>query len=197
MRELPLPTSTRLKTLEQASATLQLCHWRLTLRLSELHQIDPQDVHSLTRLRQGAFLLRGWLIEWEVAFSDLLCTGLASMHQEHLELARKLKASHLGCNVLAYVLLGKPVTLRKAVDADISAILKLASTVTQPPSICSTFDSADIRTMIAPLTIVERFAEDGRSYRLARSLLLRLFSSQLRATQPTPVFPSVSYISAC
>ncbi|KAK0275232.1 hypothetical protein LTR35_011280 [Friedmanniomyces endolithicus] len=86
-RELPVPTISRITSLSQANATLSHCWSRLWIPGRH-----PTDENEQVQERQQ---LRIWLENWEKAFTDFLCSSMASMGGEDLTQCRVLKANHL------------------------------------------------------------------------------------------------------
>ncbi|TKA74138.1 hypothetical protein B0A55_06831 [Friedmanniomyces simplex] len=140
-RELPVPTISRITSLNQANATLSHC-W------DKLWTLGRQPVEKDGQAQEQQ-QLRIWLERWEKAFTDFLSASMASMADEDLTHCRVLKANHLTCTILASDA-SADATPRDfdAFEADFQAIVELAGAVlharerTNSPQSASTASTA-------------------------------------------------------
>ncbi len=121
--QLPMPNVSRLTSLNQAHATLQLC----STRLHDFHQ----SYHSLASPASSAESeiahlerrkLQTWLEQWELAFTDFLTNAMPSMNLDDITESRILKTNHLACIILS-------AENDHTFEAESNAIVELAEAV--------------------------------------------------------------------
>ncbi|EME45623.1 hypothetical protein DOTSEDRAFT_71353 [Dothistroma septosporum NZE10] len=99
LRELPMPTVTRITCLAQAQATLHHCSTKMS-RSWQSHSArtstpgTPIEAGGQRRFQQ-------WLDQWEEAFTAYLSYAMPAMKTEDVTRSRILKANHLSCTILA------------------------------------------------------------------------------------------------
>ncbi|KAK4889149.1 hypothetical protein LTR17_001396 [Elasticomyces elasticus] len=151
-RELPVPTISRISSLNQANATLSHCESKL--RSSET-RVDSKDCTQERRQ------LRVWLERWEKAFTEFLSASMASMDGEDLTRCRVLKANHLACTILASDA-GSDATCRDfdVYEAEFQAIVELVCAVLQarerlnsPQSASTTSTTSPVDSMTPPCAL--------------------------------------------
>ncbi|RMY94788.1 hypothetical protein D0864_05453 [Hortaea werneckii] len=102
-RDLPMPSVSRITSLNQAHATLLHCCNKLG-RFEQCCQ--PQTSTPSSPVLQNTQAeerraFRQWLQRWESAFSQFLSTYASGMSSEDLSQCRILKANHIACNIVA------------------------------------------------------------------------------------------------
>jgi len=131
-RDLPMPSVSRITSLNQAHATLLHCCNKLA-RFEQCCQPQTSTpsspvIQNTQAEERRAF--RQWLQRWESAFSQFLSTYASGMSSEDLSQCRILKANHIACNIVASN--ARPGTLEfDAYEQDFQAIIDLATSVLQ------------------------------------------------------------------
>lgn len=131
-RDLPMPSVSRITSLNQAHATLLHCCNKLA-RFEQCCQ--PQTSTPSSPVLQNTqaderSVFRQWLQRWESAFSQFLSSYASGMSNEDLSQCRILKANHIACNIVASN--ARPGTLEfDLYEQDFQAIIDLATSVLQ------------------------------------------------------------------
>lgn len=189
-RDLPMPSVSRITSLNQAHATLLHCCNKLA-RFEQCCQ--PQTSTPSSPVLQNTqaderSVFRQWLQRWESAFSQFLSTYASGMSNEDLSECRILKANHIACNIVASN--ARPGTLEfDLYEQDFQAIIDLATSVLQtrqriqsssPLSAASTPDAApravaglDVRD---PLCILLASCRKQVLRNRANDLLMRFYA---------------------
>jgi hypothetical protein len=126
-RQLPMPTVTRVASLNQAHATLQHC-WAKLATFVQDHpsstSTSPSSAGSSPILEERQ-RFKDWLEQWELAFTDFLTNAMATMHTEDITQSRVLKTNHLACTILA----ADVDTTEPAFESEYNAIVELSGAV--------------------------------------------------------------------
>lgn len=140
-RELPMPSISRISSLDQAHATLFHCWTRLSSLTrgspkSALSSESPRSssTESSNTLSAGSSRsgstetreYRQWLDQWEVAFTAILSSSVQTMSNDDMTLSRILKANHLACTILSS---DADTLTSNAFEAESRAIIELAGAV--------------------------------------------------------------------